>query len=353
MVRIGLIGANGQVGAEVALFLSSIPEVDLTCFVRSSYSTVLFRRASIRNVVVNLGRGEKTSELSAFDLIADFSYPAGALPDFRQRISTHVSSVILNLSPKCKYAHMSSLMAFGMPAECHSLKNYRIPRTTYAVVKRRTERAVFSESARFGISAYCIRLGEVHGVLQSVSNQLQLQLGNSQIHVAGGRDEPSIVVFASSIAHALINIAKGEVLPGLYSLTSHPQWSLHELYAFYQSSIPTHSDVRYLERGKPSFYSRSKTTFFGVMNRYRSWIEVMALMNSPLLFSKAKGIFRRNTSQSVDCSLLCSAIQQKPIVGRTPGNSIDNIRSDRDSISQAIAVTKRIVHSSTTKIIVA
>lgn len=340
MLNIAIIGSNGQVGCEVAFCLSLMDNITTTCFVRSAYSSFLFRQANIKSVAADFGKVQDLhADLSGFDLVADFSYPSGELPDFQKRISNHVTAVMSRMKRGSKYVHMSSLMAFGMPAGMREIQYFRVPRSSYAVVKRSSEKAVFRSASTNKVEPFCIRLGEVHGVFQSVSQQIRQQLSRGQILVEGEPHEASIAVFASSVAHALVQIGNGTVVSGTHSLTANPQWTLMEVYDFYQSKLQSPSDVRFIGCHRPTIRQSIRQTLLHVLMPYRFWLDAGVLMHHPKLFAKAKGTYRKLIATSRIPDLLPSAVRQAVLVG-TVADKMSGILSDRITVEKTLASIK-------------
>lgn len=336
MPKIGIIGANGQVGAEVALHLASFPEVSLTCFVRSDYSAVLLRRFGIdcRTCDFDSAR-ELSSYLDGLDLVADFSYPAGPTPELIDRIRRHVSSVMSKMQPGARFAYMSSLMAFGMPTGATQIRHYRFARTTYAAIKRASERVVLKSAKQRGIVPYCIRVGEVHGRLQAVSQHLRHRLTRNQVCIGNRSDDLSITVFASSIAHAVIRCAAGLEKPGITSLVSAPQWTLSQLYAYYSDELDSPADYRFLPINRRSIRRRMAARASRSLTDWRPFIELLLLMRSPWLFNRFKGAYRRSRPAAHGEPVWPTAQKSVHIVGAVPQPTFTDIQSSVDVVRAA------------------
>ena len=70
MIRIGIIGASGQVGSSVAFFLQSEWKAEVTCFIRSNYSRIFFDLLQIPVEHIDLSNKEELREkLSKCDMI--------------------------------------------------------------------------------------------------------------------------------------------------------------------------------------------------------------------------------------------------------------------------------------------
>jgi nucleoside-diphosphate-sugar epimerase len=217
--RIAVIGANGQVGAEVCLFLHVRADVDVVPIARSEYSTSLLRRAGLACRHGSMATQEEARILTAgCDLVADFSWPRGSPRQIREFARANVGSAVLASPDARAHVFVSTQSVYRLTAgEPH----YRI----YARTKRYAESVALRAGQRRGRPVYVLRLGQVHGPLQSVSHDLIEAMRPGRVLVP--RMESSIV-FAFTVAEALAHVALGRETPGTYTLTSVPAWSWRE-----------------------------------------------------------------------------------------------------------------------------
>ena len=111
------------------------------------------------------------------------------------------------------------------------MKNYFLPRTLYAGDKRYLERRAFSYKKNRDV--YVLRLSQVHGILQTVSQQFMEETASGNLTLPFSANTDSYTVFCYSIAEALINIAQGKERPGRYTFVSTPTWSWGEVYTYW------------------------------------------------------------------------------------------------------------------------
>ena len=87
MKRIGIIGANGQVGSEVCLFLTLRNDVEVVPICRTEIASSFLRRCGL---ACRHGRASDRADaerlLADLDLIADFSLPTGSASEVRAAI---------------------------------------------------------------------------------------------------------------------------------------------------------------------------------------------------------------------------------------------------------------------------
>lgn len=228
---IAIVGANGQVGSEVALYLSLMPGVRVVAVSRSVLGSTILRRCGLECRHGSVDDESQCRELlRECDLVADFSLPRGSVADIRRASRALVTNAIRHAPPGAAYVYISSLMALGMRDRSQSLRFHLFPYTVYAAWKRYSERLARKCGARIRRPIFVLRLGDVHGQLQSISANL---LDGARDGFASVPDGYSYTVFAYSIAEALANIALGREQPGTYTLVSEPGYSWKEILEIY------------------------------------------------------------------------------------------------------------------------
>lgn len=235
MVTVAIIGANGQVGQEVCLFLSLMKDVNIVPISRTAIGTALLTRLGLS---CRIGSVEDPSQakqlLSGCDLVADFALPRGLCADVRRITHNLVSSCVTNAPTGAIYVYASTLMAFGTGPSEKEFHWRRIPRTLYASNKRYGEELALGLARKNRRDAFILRLGEVHGELQRVSKGVQSQMRPEPAYIP---DCPGYSVFCYTIAEALVNISRGRETPGVYSLVSSPEWTWEEMYKYFAARV--------------------------------------------------------------------------------------------------------------------
>jgi len=231
MVTIAIIGANGQVGQEVCLFLSLMKDVNVVPISRTTYGTVLLTRLGLSCRVGSVENPFQAKQmLSGCDLVADFALPRGLCADVRRVTHTIITSCVTNAPAGARYVYASTLMAFGTGPSEKEFRWRRIPRTLYASNKRYGERLVLHLARKNHREGFILRLGQVHGELQRASKSVESQMRPETAYIP---DCPGYSVFCYTIAEALVNIARGKENPGVYSLVSSPEWTWEEMYRYF------------------------------------------------------------------------------------------------------------------------
>ena len=295
MTRIGILGASSQSGSSVALFLRKFPEIEVTCFIRSSYSKVFFELTGIPYRLIDTNDEVVLRQnLGEMDVILHFSYPAGQLHEILSRSKAGIGKVFKALKPGSLYFYMSSIMAYGMPDTEKWVRHYRLPRTSYAYIKRSIEKYTFRLGRKTGVKVYNFRLGQVHGFLQSVNGSFRKNLSDNNIALVDGHaDDAANIIFIHPLCEAIVQCIQGRHRPGLYTLVANPQWTLKELYEYYLHYYGLSSHIEYLpgddKKKGQGFIQRC----LNLAKPYRSLLETYVLMRVPALAVRLKGSFRR------------------------------------------------------------
>lgn len=296
MIRIGLLGGSSQVGASVAFFLKGIPDVQVNCFIRSTYSEVFFRLLDLECDLIDM-RDEALlrKKISQFDVILDFAYPSGQLHEILHRSKENTGKILHAMKKDGIYFYMSSIMAYGMPDQEIWIRHCRLPRTPYSYIKRSIEKYAVSLGKKEGIKIYNFRLGQVHGFLQSVNGSFRKKLSETNIAMLNGNpDDPVNIIFINQLCEAILQCARGVNSPGLYTLVSNPQWSLRQLYEYYMKyyGLQTHLLFRPEEKKKAgkNIFQRG----IDLAKPYRPILETYILMRMPSLATGIKGRFRQS-----------------------------------------------------------
>jgi transposase len=207
---------------------------------RSNYGAAFLRTCGIAPRVASTD-DELADALAECDLVADFALSSGGPSlERRQRSLAHVRRV-MTLSPQhSRFVFASSIMAFGMRHRDRTCRAYGISRNSYGADKRRQEREVFKVAGSINRPAFVLRLGEVHGDLQPVTQDYVRAVQRGVVTLTRGLYSSSVVVTCFTIANALRNIADGDEMPGLYTLVEQPEWSWDQFYRW----VATNSGVQ-------------------------------------------------------------------------------------------------------------
>jgi len=231
-IRVAIAGANGQVGTETCLYLRQWPDIRPVAICRSNLAGAFLRRFDIECRTGNLqDPGQARELLAGCQVVVDFSLPAGIFAEMQPAIRAVVTNCIEQAPAGAAFVYGSSEMAYGMrqsPGE--PFRSYRLSRTVYGASKRFGENVAQALGRRCNHPVYVLRLGQVHGELQNVTQHLLASLRPGPAYIP---DALSDTVFVYSIAEALAQIARGRENPGKYTLVSGPQWPWLDVYGYY------------------------------------------------------------------------------------------------------------------------
>lgn len=250
--RIAILGANGQVGAEVSLLLSRSPNVQVVPVVRTELGTAFLARLGLDCVVGRLHDPVVLKHISECDVVADFTLPHGLHSEVREEARQNIRTSIDACRPGARYVFISTTMAFGMPPKLDRYRSCVFAWTAYAAEKRAAERVARRRGRRRSVEVFVFRLGQVHGPFQRVSVRLARQIAEGRpVSVTAKSSCVTDVVFTGTIAQALENVGAGLERPGTYSIVEQPGLTLAELYAFYARRTGRPVDVCWMGGGAP------------------------------------------------------------------------------------------------------
>jgi dTDP-4-dehydrorhamnose reductase len=286
---IGIIGASGQVGTEVCLFLKTYPEVRPVAIVRSEISGALLGRLGVEVRHANLADERQAKEmLGDCDLVADFSVPHEA-SYITAHYERNITRALECTKAGARYVFISSINAFGMSGRFNRAKKYFLPHTLYAHTKRYGERLTFRLGKRVGKETFVFRLGHVHGLLQQVSEETRVLVRRPYRRFAYP-DTPSYTVFCHTIAEGLVHTAQGSERPGIYTVVSHPAWTWREVLNYYVEP-GKRIEVDLVPSARAGMASRAASALGssvrGFLNDYRETIRTNILRLMPALENRA------------------------------------------------------------------
>jgi nucleoside-diphosphate-sugar epimerase len=268
MMRIAVLGANGQVGMEVSLHLSRTAGVEVVPIVRTELGSVFLRRLGLDCIVGSQPDKTVCKELSKCDVVVDFRLPRGLDSEVRRQAEENVRAAIGECRHGACYVFASTTMAFGMPRNASRYHPHLVAWTAYAAQKRAVEKAARRNGKKHGVHVFVFRLGEVHGALQRVSFGLINQLSQRRDAVVAAESVwATDVVFCTTIAQALERLPTGPDVPGTYSLVEQPDLTLGEVYEFYSRRVVQASQVRWIGAPSPEAFG------FGTAKRLAAMVE--------------------------------------------------------------------------------
>jgi nucleoside-diphosphate-sugar epimerase len=232
MPKIAILGANGQVGAELCLLLSQDPSIELVPVCRNRTGSAFLRWMGVR---CRHGRPAVAEEAPFLfgdcDFIVNSALASGSPADMRRAEDALARNAFRYSPPHAKIIHFSTQSVYG-DARPGKLIRWR---SLYGRAKVATERCVRNEARRSGKAAYILRLGHVGGALQDISNNIRREISEERV-ILPEIDCASNLVYTMTIVDAIMTIVRASAAPGCYDLMNVPQWTWQEVYEFEAAS---------------------------------------------------------------------------------------------------------------------
>ena len=336
-MRIGIIGASSQVGSSLALHLKQHAGIVPVCFIRSTYPAIFFDMAGIEYRVIDLADESKLKKNFAdIDLFIDCSYPSGQLYEIAHEIRQQLKALFAAMPASAPFIYCSTIMAFGMPDGQKRVKNYIIPRSTYAHLKRVAEKNVNNLARQYNKPCFIFRLGQVHGFLQSVNSSFREKLSmNKVVTLDGAPGDLVNIIFIETLAEAVIKVGREEIPPGTYSLVNHPQWTLQQLYDHYTSYYSFEKKIQFVSgldaADKKPWYKVSMNS----LKKYRGLLEAFFLIRSKKIYIKVKGKYRVNNVMRSANGATTPGYTDFHLLGQNPGRLISGLSSSTTFMLEA------------------
>jgi nucleoside-diphosphate-sugar epimerase len=225
-MQIALTGAGGQVGAEVALRLSSNPGVVLVPIARDRQSSAFLRYSGV--AVAHGAVTDAAFAMAAFkdcDVVANFALASGTPAAAGRENAALTKSIFDSTSPSTTLVFFSSLAADGTTQADGQRR-----RDFYSDLKRKHEKQVLDLARRHNRKAIVYRLGHVMGDYQGFSAACKAELESGPITIPDP-DRLSNTTHTVAICEALFKSAQTPQLhASVYDLVNTPQWNWREVY---------------------------------------------------------------------------------------------------------------------------
>lgn len=296
-MKIGIIGANSHVGAELMVLLDEWEEITPVGIVRNKIASAFFtaRDLPIRvGDVSNRADGEEVlRELDAVVIAARvspqsvFRTPRGSL-GLNKRI---IRNVAQTAPPDAPIIFFSSVAAFG-----NDLYGPVPTGWLYTHEKRVLERTLRKASKEREAGWFALRIGNVFGPFQIRAKQLALALDDSQkVSVAADPDRYSNALHTATLADVIVECSRGNRESGVNPVVNSPRWTWEEIIEYYR---PSGTSVEYT--GPPSL--GGDTSFSSLVDRIVSGLgrAVSMLYYMPdILVRRAQDRYLRSLGESI------------------------------------------------------
>jgi nucleoside-diphosphate-sugar epimerase len=228
MHKVGIIGANGQVGAELSLLLASQPHIELIPICRNRSGSAFLRW---QGLACRHGRVADASDaprlLSDCDVIINSSLASGTPANIRRVEDQIIHNTLAYSKESATIIHFSTQSVYGDPRQDRWIR-WKNP---YGRAKFATEQRLLREARRSGKRVFILRLGHVCGAMQDISNHIRETIRGNMV-VLPSQDRSSNTVYTAAIAGAIDQIIRGAATPGTYDLMNTPRWTWRQVYEY-------------------------------------------------------------------------------------------------------------------------
>jgi nucleoside-diphosphate-sugar epimerase len=257
MTRLAILGANGQVGAELCLLFARMPGIELipVCRTRSGSAFLRWQGIACRH-----GRVAEPAEASALigdcDVIVNCILSTGSPRDMR-RTEDQVSRVIARFSrADAVIVHLSTQSVYGNAAP--GRWRWRNP---YGRAKLATERKLRQACRAARRQCFIFRLGHVCGPLQNISADIRERILCGEV-ILPRDDGASNTVYTVTIRDAVVMAMSAKFSPGTYDLMNVTQWSWRQVYEFEAAAVGVELQAEYVDvPSRPSTLRRLVGSF--------------------------------------------------------------------------------------------
>ena len=232
MTRIAIVGANGQVGAEVCLRLRAVPDIDVVPVVRNVSGSAFLRLSGMECRHGRISDPQEARRLIGdCDAVVDFALSTVGIPRVDRIVNRSIlNGIVAGAKPGATIIFASTIMVYAPGTKWH------IP-DSYGMEKLRAERTLsrLCRSSRHPL--FIFRLGHVLGELQNVTQKIKSEIREAKVALPKEGLIASNSVFATAITEAVVQAAGRVQKPATYDLITSPQWPWRQVYEYYAAQL--------------------------------------------------------------------------------------------------------------------
>src|ERR1022692_2748293 len=232
MTRIAIVGANGQVGAEVCLRLREAEGIEVGPVVRNVSGSAFLR---LNGMDCRHGRigdpGDAERLIGDCDAVVNFALSTTAIPRVDREVNRKiVRGILAGAKSGATIVVASTIMVYAPAVKFRFLDSYGLEKL---IVEKMFGRLCRASPHPF----FVFRLGHVMGDLQNITRKMCGQIRGGRVALPHQGCTGSNTVFTATIVEGIVQAAGGVQPPGTYDLITSPQWSWLEVYAYYAAQL--------------------------------------------------------------------------------------------------------------------
>jgi dTDP-4-dehydrorhamnose reductase len=242
-VKVGIVGANSQVGTELTVLFAEQNGVTVAPIVRNRLGTHFLRHLGIDCRIADVTDDADASEaLADLDVVViaafawQYSQEGFEARGARKANENIVSKTVEHTPRGARIVYFSSQAAYGDEIDAPQYTDWSL----YTREKRNAEKVLRKSCEGTSKRGYAFRLGFVHGPNQSRTKALKEGLStDSHVYVVTDPDKPSNVIHTVTLRDAILQCGSANVPSGVYDLTNEPQWTWGDVCEFYSPEDTT------------------------------------------------------------------------------------------------------------------
>ncbi len=265
--RIAVIGANGQVGAELCLALHNFSNLSVVPIIRARRGSSYLRWKGLACRHGSLTHAQSAQGLIGdCDLILNLALPSGRPREVRKENRDIIENCARYAKAGARIVYFSTQSVYGAAGPQHWIRW----RNGYGLEKLRGENDARRSAKRHQKALWVLRLGHVCGDLQSISLQMRQDLQNGAVHLArGGEVLSNCTQIATIVASALALLGECDP-PGTYDLMDAPHRTWREIYAWEAQCAGVTAHIRSIPARTPPRLSEFFRTLISAPLRGRA-----------------------------------------------------------------------------------
>jgi nucleoside-diphosphate-sugar epimerase len=227
VIRVAVLGANGQVGAELCLLLARQPGIEVVPVCRNRTGS-----AFLRSMGLACRHGEPSDYAATGALYGDCDVVANLalVPTLRNPGAARrqnrdlIENVGRRLGPRGRHIYFSTMSVKG-DAE---VGEWLVFPGLYGADKSRSEALALASGSQSGCPTWVLRLGHVCGELQGITREIRSALQSGPVALPDP-ERLANVTHLPALVDAILRLAAGDTAPGTYDLFNTPPWTWQEL----------------------------------------------------------------------------------------------------------------------------